>query len=625
MCGLIAIFGRREGVAQADLKSALTSIAHRGPDGWGTWISDSREVALGHVRLSIIDLADGAQPMSNEAGTVHAIVNGEFYGFEELREDLIKRGHSFRSRSDSEILVHLYEEFGTSCLSMLRGEFSFVLWDGEQRTLFAARDRFGIKPLYYGWKDGALVLASEIKAILAVGVEARWDTESFYQDLQFHIDEDRTLFHGIKQVPPGHFVLASGSHHRIGKYWDLLQSSQVTQEVAGLSEAALIERFGEKLEAATRIRMRADVPVGCYLSGGIDSSTLIALASRFSNDPIDAFTIDFAGDASGETEHATEMARHVGARFHCVTVDEQLLAQHFSDAVWHCELIHYNCNFVAKFLLSRAVRDRGIKVVLTGAGADEILLGYPNFVRDSAAPVQSLAISGASAKEYARGESSTASKIRSILGFVPAWMSDVGGRGRRISRLLDEDFAAGFTGRDTAVAFLDRFAVGPEFSWHEPALKSSYLFCRSILCSKLLAYLGDRVEMAHSIEARLPFLDHELAAFAVRLPTDMKIRNGIEKYVLREAAAPLVTRRIYERRKNPFLAPHGVRGSMLEFIGDKLNSRSFSGMGFFDRAAVQGTLDRVFTGDAAENRDADVRDLLLITSACVMQERFGLV
>jgi asparagine synthase (glutamine-hydrolysing) len=601
-------------VSTGALGAAQAALLHRGPDGAGIWVSNTRQVALGHVRLSIIDPEHGAQPISNEAGTVHAIVNGEFYGFEELRRQLIALGHVFRSKSDSEILVHLYEEYGTSCLSRLRGEFSFVLWDDEQKCLFAARDRFGIKPLYYAYSAGALLLGSEVKALLAAGVPARWDAESLYQDLHFHLGEDRTLFAGIRQVPPGHFLRVNDAHDTVGKYWDLLADSPPRPDLACLSEPELVRQFAEALEAATHTRMRADVPVGCYLSGGIDSSVLISLASAASSRPLDAFTVTFADDASDEFEHAAEMARHVGARLHRLDVDEDLLAEHYADAVWHCELIHYNTNFVAKYLLSRRVRDSGIKVVLTGAGADEILLGYPTLVRDAGAVVGTPADCANPAER----------RVRSILGFVPAWMSDVSARGSRISKLLSDDFAARFARRDPTAAFLDRLALGPDFARQEPALKSTYLFCRSILCTKLLAYLGDRMEMAHSVEARLPFLDHELASLAFRLPTAVKLRDGVEKYVLRKAGEPHVTERIRARRKNPFVAPHGLRGRMLQLIGDRLHSRNFSALGVFDPRAARALFDRVLSATSGAQRDVDVRDLLLLTSTAVLQERFGL-
>jgi asparagine synthetase B (glutamine-hydrolysing) len=262
------------------LKRATNILRHRGPDSQGAWLSPDQRVGLGHARLSIIDLTTGDQPIANEDERIHIVVNGEFYDFERQRRELERRGHLFRTRSDSEIALHLYEEFGTHCVQQLRGEFAFVLWDESNQMLFAARDRFGIKPLYYAVQDGTLYLASEIKALFAAGVPARWDHEYFYQHATGPAMPDRTLFDGVHQVPPGHCLTATTNGMRILRYWEFSYPRADELEADTRDESAWIEEFAAVFDEAVKLRMRADVPVGCYLSGGLDSCAVLGFAAR---------------------------------------------------------------------------------------------------------------------------------------------------------------------------------------------------------------------------------------------------------------------------------------------------------------------------------------------------------
>ena len=293
MCGIVAIYSAREPIRTDAVQRATLRLTHRGPDGQQTWLSADRRVGLGHARLSIIDLATGAQPIAGEDEALQIVVNGEFYDFERTQRDLEGRGHRLRTRSDSEIALHLYEDHGTACLHRLRGEFAFALWDGPNDTLFAARDRFGIKPLYYAVHRGTLHLASEIKALLAAGVPARWDRAAFFQANHFlGTPPDRTFFEGIYPVPPGHYLLASGGQVRLIRYWDFDYPAAVDARAAS-PDAEYAERFRHALDEAIRLRLRADVPVGCYLSGGLDSCAVLGLAAAQRSEPIRAFTLTF--------------------------------------------------------------------------------------------------------------------------------------------------------------------------------------------------------------------------------------------------------------------------------------------------------------------------------------------
>src|SRR6516162_8495591 len=373
MCGIAAMYSTREPIRADALERATLKLEHRGPDGQQTWVSEDRRVGLGHARLSIIDLATGDQPIASEDEALRIVVNGEFYDFEREQRNLECRGHRLRTRSDSEIALHLYEDLGTACLHQLRGQFAFVLWDGLNDTLFAARDRFGIKPLYYAVHRGTLHLASEIKALLAAGVPARWDRAAFFQANHFlGTPPDGSLFEGIRPVPPGHYLLASGGQVRLIRYWDFDYPAAVDARQTG-SDAEYAERFRHALDEAVRLRLRADVPVACCLSGGLDSCAVLGLAARHRAEPIRAFTLTFDRAAYDEGAIAREMAAHAGADFRPIPIWQSDLADHFADAAWQAETLFVNAHGVAKYLLSRAVRDAGYKVVLTGEGSDEIL------------------------------------------------------------------------------------------------------------------------------------------------------------------------------------------------------------------------------------------------------------
>ena len=309
------------------------------------------------------------------------MANGEFYDFERIRCELEREGHAFRTRSDSEIALHLFEDRGARALHSLRGEFAFAIWDERDGQLFAARDRFGIKPLYYTVHDGTFYLASEVKALADLGVPLRWDRETLY-DMHFvSHPPDRTLFAGVYQLPPASYLLTDGEQVRVIPYWDWdYPTAQETQSDGDGRE--WVRRLERSLEEAVRLRLRADVPVACYLSGGIDSCAVLGFASRLSSKPLRAYTLSFDHADYDEEALAREQAARSGAEFCRIDIRADQLADHFSDAIYHAERPFANAHAVAKYLLSGAVRDSGIKVVLTGEGSDEIFAGYPHFRRD---------------------------------------------------------------------------------------------------------------------------------------------------------------------------------------------------------------------------------------------------
>ncbi len=380
MCGITAVLSSSDAISAEMLHRGTAALHHRGPDGRGHWLSPDCRVGLGHTRLSIIDLQTGDQPIANEDESLWIVANGEFYDFERIRDELRRRGHRFRTGSDSEIALHLYEDHGPECLHHLRGEFAFVIWDGRNRRLFAGRDRFGVKPLFYAEHAGALYLASEAKALFAMGVPARWSAEIGVRRWLHHAGRadavSRRARRSTRPLPARH---AEG--HRLHQYWDVDYPADADAP-APRSEREYVQGFREVLEESVKTRLRADVPVGCYLSGGIDSCAVLGLAALHHNGPVRAYTLTFDGAQYDESAIAKEMALLAGADFHPIPITQADLAANFRDSVMQAELPCLNAHTVAKYMLSRAVRQNGYKVVLTGEGSDEILAGYPHFRRD---------------------------------------------------------------------------------------------------------------------------------------------------------------------------------------------------------------------------------------------------
>jgi len=641
MCGIAAFFSQSKPVLTDALHAAVQSLIHRGPDSQSVWLSKDQRVGLGHTRLSIIDLATGDQPIANEDEHVRIVVNGEFYDFERQRFELKKRGHRFRTRSDSEIALHLYEDFGAHCLRHLRGEFAFVLWDESNQLLLAARDRFGIKPLYYAIHGDMLYLASEVKALFAAAVPARWDHEYFYQHATGPAMPDRTLFEGVHQVPPGHCLIVTPNGMREHRYWEFDYTPAKELSTSPRDELSYVEEFATVFEEAVRLRMRADVPIGCYLSGGLDSCAVLGFAARHSDAPIQAFTLTFDQAAYDEGEIAREMAASVGANFCPIPIKQSDIAENFAEAIWHSETVFSNGHGVSKFLLSRAVRDAGYKVVYTGEGSDEILGGYVHFRTDmlrhnaqgqDPTDVERLLKQLEAANAVSRGLLSPAGRngamhsVERLLGFVPTCLKVFDAQGQQRLGLFADIFKARFKGRDSARLFLDAFDVPGVLDGRDPLNKSLFVWAKSFLPTYILNLLGDRMEMAHSIEGRVPFLDHQVVECLCRVPVSLKIRGLTEKYLLREAAKPVITDTVYRRQKHPFLSPPVTTVPTERFhqmLQDTLRGDALASIPFYNQKKVVALLDEL---PAMSNADRVGWDPVLtsILSACVLQHTFKL-
>ncbi|KAJ5652798.1 asparagine synthetase [Penicillium longicatenatum] len=543
---------------QKELDESLDIIAHRGPDARGSWLSDDHRVGFGHVRLSIIDLSfTGNQPF-HEGTNVHAVVNGELYDHELCREKLAKE-YQFVGNSDCEIVMALYKHYGISCLSHLRGEFAFVLWDAKRQLLLAARDRYGIKSLYYTVINGFLLVATEMKSFLAFGWKPEWDIRTL-RDQSWRV-ESKTYFRGVHRVLPGHYlIMRNGEDEGQRPYWDLDYPNKFTRELR--CESEMIQGVRDHLLEAVKVRLKADVPVAVYLSGGLDSSSA---AGMFEED-----------SGADESNVARRTAEWLGVDFHPVKMDETALASRFEDTVWNSEVPLPDLNGIARMGLAETVHAHGIKVVITGEGSDEHFAGYPSFKADGLCePDYSWP-----ASDFGRVEREEAVvKVRGEAGLgefgerstnIPASAKrvhqnvDVAGATERVGSLPFANWTDCFEAEQPEVRLIDglsgavRDAITKKL---HPLHAGLYLNTKLFLPHFILRYNGDNVDMVSQVESRCPFLDHHLTEYVNGLPPSLKLqydpstKSFREKHILREAAKPFITEEIYNRTKKPFLGP----------------------------------------------------------------------
>jgi len=638
VCGVVAALPGGSGWTHQRMVRALRSLTHRGPDHTGWWLAPDRSMALGHVRLSVIGLANGDQPLANAAGSVHCVVNGELYGYRKIRAELQAAGFPFTTDSDSEIALRLYEQLGDDFVHRLRGEFAVVVADSRRRKLVAARDRFGIKPLHYAVHGGDVFVASEVKALLELGVPARWDAEGFAAEIHGVRTAERTLFAGVRSVPPGCLLIACDGRIEIRPYWVTEYPNAADLAADPRSDAEVVDGFREVLDDAVAQRLVADVEVASYLSGGIDSSAVLGLAQRRLSRPVRAFTIVFGTQAYSEERLAEQTAGWLGAEFVPVPVTQQDIADALPDALWHAETLMFNAHGVAKYLLSRAVRDAGIKVVFTGEGADEVLAGYPPFRRDlllhdtdrPAHEIEKLIAELAATNRSSRGLLTAEGEpapgldvVAARLGWVPSALATWSSLAAKMYPLLTAHFRGGRS--EPYTELLDSLDVDRLMAGRDPVNQALHVWTRTQLPTYVLAVLGDRMEMAHSVEGRVPFLDHHVAEYAARLPVRHKIRGLREKHVLREAVRDCVLPEVLHRQKHPFMSPpaRSATDPVAVFCQDVLRSRAVDDQPFFAPQAVRGLMDQVAVMPP-DDRAAFEGVVLRVVSTCLLQERFAL-
>ncbi len=547
---------------------------HRGPDGFGYKIVPERGVGFSHARLSIIDLDENRarQPFLSDDGNLLLAHNGEFYDYKRIRTDLVSRGVRFNTKSDSEMILHLYPRLGLDkMLPHLRGEFGFSLYDKANDRLIMVRDRFGVKPMYWTEVNGTIVFGSELKVIFAhPEVKPAFNSQGLFHQLMQTIVPGTTAFEGVHQIKPGYAVIIERRNGKFQveekRYWDM--DFPLMEERREKDEEFYIEGVREKLMEAVQLRLEADVPVACYLSGGIDSCSILGLSAASQQSPVKAFTIGFDDKAYDETPIAREMAESVGADQDVMMLKADHLYDNFVETIWHTERTIYNTLGVAKLLMSRHVNQAGYKVVVTGEGSDELFGGYPAFRRDMflhgldsmpAAERATWEQMLAESNQLFRGAMLAENEVHNaaleqLVGFTPSCLQPWLAASAHVNGLLHPDYRAQMEGYDPGAAIAAAFDKDMIDGRH-PLDKAQYVWIKTMLEGQILTWGGDRVDMANSMEARPAFLDHHLAEFATQLPPSMRIKGRTEKYVLREAMKGLLPKVLYEREKFAFMAP----------------------------------------------------------------------
>jgi asparagine synthase (glutamine-hydrolysing) len=611
MCGIAGTLNFGAERANPDsVERMVRTLGHRGPDDMSLFVDG--DVVLGHTRLSIVDVENGLQPMSDVDERFWITFNGEIFNYVELREELIELGHRFATRSDTEVLLHLYQEFGADCVHRLNGQWAFAIWDSKRQRLFLSRDRMGVRPLFYTKTNNAFLFASEIKALFAHPAAVREiDPQALDQFFTFWTAlPPRTMFKGVFELPPGHSMVVEKATIAVSQYW----KPGYEVDNPGISEDEASSRLLELLIDATRIRLRADVPVGAYLSGGLDSTVITGLIKRYTSTPLRTFSVGFEDTEFDESDYQRSAIDYLETdheSIRCTTAD---IGAVFPEVIWHTEKPVVRTAPAPMFLLSRLVRERGYKVVLTGEGSDEVLGGYDIF------------------KE---------AKIRRFWGSVPdstmratllrrlyPYMKNIQAQPeaylRAFFRTSAEDFVSPF------FSHLPRWALTSKLKvFYTPALRAElqaydpidelrqslpidfgrwdslsqaqFLEFSHLMPGYILSSQGDRMSMGNSVEGRFPFLDYRVVEFASRLPPKMRMKVLNEKYILKRAVRGLIPENVRQRKKQPYRAPDAAsfftNGSPIGYAAEQLSTTRLQHTGLFNPAAVQKLLAKAAQGE----------------------------
>ena len=596
MCGIVGVAGRESSLLPGrDVLDAMCRmIIHRGPDDQGIYLGAMAQIGM--RRLSIIDVAGGHQPIHNEDETVWIVFNGEIYNFRELRKDLERRGHVFYTNTDTECVVHCYEEYGEDCFSHLRGMFGVAILDIAKNKLVLARDRIGKKPLFYLYEGGRLGFASELKSLLALpGFDKQMSSAALQDFLVLgYIPAPNTIFEKVRKLPPAHYLVFQNGATSVHRYWQLAFEPKWKAD-----EISLKEQLLEHIEDAVRVRLVSDVPFGAFLSGGIDSSIVAALMARNMRAPVKTFTIGFKEAEYDETEDARAVAAHIGADHHELVVEADTVSL-MNELVWHFDEPFGDASAIPTYLVSKLAAGH-VKMVLSGDGGDESFAGYERY------------------RKY-RTLNTIASLPLGISGRLLHLMGRIapGAKGSRLRRIADristdypERYLSGvaLSTEEDMRLLLGTRTVKPDLF---ASVRSSFVRddivseLDRILAGDMATYLVDdvlvkvdRMTMANSIEARAPLLDHLLMEFAARMPETLKLRNGTSKYLLKEAARGLLPPSCLQKKKQGFGIPLAkwFRKDLRELMFDLLASRCFRERGVFNSAGALQCFERHISGE----------------------------
>lgn len=636
MCGICGIVDYESTPDLPLLRAMMDRLDHRGPDGTGYF--RDRRATLGHTRLAIIDQAGGAQPLANEDERYWVTFNGEIFNYVELREQLRDRGHRFRTASDTEVIVHAWEEWGQSCFSRFNGQWALAIWDRFRRRLVLSRDRLGVRPLYYTTDGGRLLFASEVKALFAdQSIPRVLDPIGLEQTLTFWSTvAPRTVFEGIRQLEPGHLAVFDDAGLRTTAYWAPEFPPRGHEPLA--DSRSNVEELRERIIEAVRLRfLRSDVPVAAYLSGGIDSSVAAAVMSEYTDVPLHTFSLRFADAEFDEGSYQQEMVSRLGAEHRDVVVADADIANVFPEVIWHAETPVLRSAPAPLFLLSRLVRDNGYKVVVTGEGADEVLGGYDLFrearVRQFWAK-DPLSTKRSRAAELlypwmARSPGHAPAFARSFFGrnldpddpamsHRPRWDSTVALKALLVPELRQRG------GADLADALVARIPANGS-GW-DPLARAQWLEMATLLPGYILASQGDRMLMGNSVEGRFPFLDRDVVAFASQLPARDKLFGLQEKYLLKRAFHGLIPPGILNRPKQPYRAPDAAAffsgGRASGWVEEVTAPETVREAGVFDPARVSGLVAKCARTRGLNLGNTDSMRIVAVLSTQLVHQEF---
>ena len=641
MCGIAGILTNSSGKPpeRAELLTMIARLHHRGPDGTGVLVDGA--IGLAHARLSIIDLVGGDQPIHNEDRTVQIVFNGEIFNYVELRHELIEQGHQFYTQSDTEVIVHLYEEYGERLVDHLNGQFAIALWDTRKQALLLARDRTGIRPLFYTEAAGRFIFASEIKALFAlpevrrcIDAQALAETCTFWSPLA-----PRTAFEGVLSLPPGHVLVVANGVRRIQRYWDWTFPDDQSGESRNQnrSEADFAAELRELLVDAVKLQLRADVPVGAYLSGGLDSSIITSIIRNFSDTPLRTFSLTFEDAEFDESAYQKELVDYLGTEHTSIRCTRADIAAAFPRTILHTESTIVRTAPAPLMLLSGHVREAGYKVVLTGEGADEVFGGYDLFKEakirrfwarspDSTSRPRLLerlypylrnspAAGGAFTQAFFRDGMEHVDQP--YFAHIPRWTTT-----RRIHQFFSREVHDAIGDWDPYPAIMATLPSGMH-RW-KPMARDQYVDAHTLMTGYLLCSQGDRVAMANSIEGRFPFLDHRLIEFANQLPPQLKLRGLTEKYLLKKSMKGLLPETVRTRTKQPYRAPDSQSffnaGAPVDYVAELFSASKISSAGYFDASATAKLFEKCRAGRAIGF--ADNMAFVAILSTMLLHEQF---
>ncbi|MEB2296213.1 MAG: asparagine synthase (glutamine-hydrolyzing) [Ignavibacteria bacterium] len=634
MCGIAGIVNLKQHkpISSDALRKMVSIQKHRGPDETGAYIDDN--IGLAHARLSIIDLKDGTQPIHNEDKSLWIIYNGEVFNYPELRQELIRRGHKFYTSSDTEVILHLYEDKGINCLKELNGQFAFAIWDSNNRTLFLARDRVGILPLYYTIQNQRLYFASEIKAIFTnKEIHRALDSESLDQVFTFWTTlPGKTVFNNIKELPPAHYMLISPNEIKYDKYWDLNFANN--KETVNRLSADLVNEISELMMDAVRIRLRADVPVGTYLSGGIDSSALTETVKKNFNNELRSFGIRFENKDYDEGKFQNEMVDYLNINHSEIVTRNEDIGANLEEVLWHSEKPLLRTGPIPLYLLSKLVNQSGYKVVLTGEGADEVFGGYDIFkeakirdfwAKDPDSKLRPMLL--ARLYPYIFKDNRLNQTIVSFFkdGIDnpddPFFSHNIRWKNTsKIKNFFSEQIKNSNSNYNSYSELLKLLPVN-FFDW-DVVTKAQFLEAMIFLSNYLLSSQGDRVAMANSVELRVPYLDHRVIELLAKVNSEIKINGLNEKYLLKQVFKNRLPSNILKRWKNPYRAPinKALLNNNLNLAKDYCSEDSLKRTGIFDHAKVLRLINKLGKLDKAG--EFDEMALIGIISTQIIHKNF---